>query len=78
VGVTFGRFRASGLRNSRLFKNEELCGRVEGVDPRYLSFMPILNIKCNIRASLNLGEIFERYNIIYYIIQRFIKMDRRE
>jgi hypothetical protein len=65
------------LRDSGLYENEELCG-VEGVDPNILSFIILLNIKYNLRYHLTLGENFESYNIIYYIILIFIKMVTRE
>ena len=66
------------LWDSGLYENEELHGGAEGVDPNILFFIILLNIKYNLRYSLNLGENFERYNIIYYIILIFIKMVTRE
>jgi hypothetical protein len=48
------------------------------VDPNIFSFITILNINYNTGDCLNLGEIFERYNIIYYIILRLIKIATRE
>jgi len=54
----------SELRDSGLYENEELCGGAEGVDPTILSFIILLNIKYSLRYFLNLGENFERYNII--------------